>query len=162
MRPGQAVPRDGPASAPRLKLVARDGSSAELGDDPSRRRVTSAEVGGYLARVVEAVDKQRRMLERDLHDGVQQRLVEVRIRLELAGERAADEAALRGTLAEIGEDLDEAIDELREIAHGIHPQVLTDYRLAPALAHVARAAARPVAIASAGVARHPAKLESAI
>jgi signal transduction histidine kinase len=119
-----------------------------------------AEVGN-LVRVVAAVDGQREALERDLHDGVQQRLVAVRIRLALAGEQAGD-ARVRGTLSEIGADLDEAIDELREVAHGIHPQVLTDHGLAAALAHVARAAAVPVDVASTGVSRYPADLESAI
>jgi signal transduction histidine kinase len=120
-----------------------------------------AEVGS-IARVVEAVDLQRENLERDIHDGVQQRLVAVRIQLGLAADLAKDDARLRQVLAEIGESLEEAIDELREVAHGVHPQVLTDQGLVAALAHVARAAAGPVEIASAGIGRYPAKLESAI
>jgi signal transduction histidine kinase len=120
-----------------------------------------AEVGS-IARVVEAVDLQRESLERDIHDGVQQRLVAVRIQLGLATDLAKDDARLRQVLAEIGESLEEAIDELREVAHGVHPQVLTDQGLVAALAHVARAAAGPVEIASAGIGRYPANLESAI
>jgi len=65
-------------------------------------------------------------------------------------------------LSQLGEDLDEAIDELRGVAHGLHPQILTDHGLVAALAHVARAAACPVDVASTGVGRHPAQLESAI
>ncbi|MFL5711799.1 MAG: sensor histidine kinase [Chloroflexota bacterium] len=121
-----------------------------------------AEVGGSLQRVVEAVDQQRSLLERDIHDGVQQRLVAVRIRLALAGEMANGDPGLRRALAEIGENLDEAIDELRETARGLHPQVLTDHGLVAALAHVARSAAGPVDVAGPGVGRHPAVLESAI
>jgi signal transduction histidine kinase len=117
---------------------------------------------GSLVRVVEAADKQREALERDIHDGVQQRLVAVRIRLELAGELATGDARLRQALSEIGDGLDEAIDELRAVAHGIHPQVLTDCGLVPALAHVARDAAGPVTVTSSGLSRYPAELELAI
>ena len=113
-------------------------------------------------RVVEAVDKQRETLERDIHDGVQQRLVAVRIRLTIAAELAGGDARLRRALSEIGEDLDEAIDELREVSRGIHPRVLTDHGLVAALGHVARATAGPVEIASTGLGRYPAELESAI
>jgi signal transduction histidine kinase len=121
-----------------------------------------AEVGGSLARVVQAVDMQRQLLERDLHDGVQQRLVAVRIRLGLASELANGDARLHGLLFEIGESLDDAIGELRNVAHGLQPQVLTDFGLVAALAHVAGAAAGPVDVASTGLGRHPAELESAI
>jgi signal transduction histidine kinase len=121
-----------------------------------------AEVGGSLARVVQAVDMQRQLLERDLHDGVQQHLVAVRIRLGLASELASSDARLHGLLFEIGESLDDAIGELRNVAHGVQPRVLTDFGLVAALAHVARAAAGPVDVASTGLSRHPAELESAI
>ena len=95
-----------------------------------------AEVGS-LARVVEAVDKQRESLERDIHDGVQQRLVSVRIQLELAAHLPAGDDRLPGALADIGHSLEDAMDELREVAHGIHPQVLTDQGLVAALNPVA-------------------------
>jgi signal transduction histidine kinase len=174
--PMRSSPAERPSAQRRLKIG--EGDERPMGPPPlrvtgvgppggntHRARISDdahAEVHRSLARVVEAVDRQRQMLERDLHDGVQQRLVAVRIRLALAGEQATGDACLRGTLAEIGESLDEAIDELRTVAHGIHPQVLTTYGLAAALDHVARAAARPVALASNGFGRHPAALESAI
>jgi signal transduction histidine kinase len=121
-----------------------------------------AEIDGSHARVAEAVDRERELLERDIHDGVQERLVAVRIRLSLAAELAAGDDGLRRVLGEIGETLDEALDELREVAHGIHPHVLTDQGLVAALAHVARAAAGAVAVTSSGVGRHPAEFEAAI
>jgi signal transduction histidine kinase len=93
---------------------------------------------------------------------VQQRLVAVGIRLGIAGELASDDPRLRRELGEIAADLDEAIDELREVAVGIHPQVLTDFGLVPALAQVARTAAGRVHVASTGLSRYPAELESAI
>ena len=120
-----------------------------------------ADVGG-LVRVLGVVDKQRERLERDIHDGVQQRLVALGIRLGIAGELASGDPRLRRELSEIGADLEEAIDELREVARGIHPQVLTDFGLGPALAQVARAAAGPVAVSSTGLGRYSAELESAI
>jgi signal transduction histidine kinase len=121
-----------------------------------------AEAHGSRARVAEAVDRERERLERDIHDGVQERLVAVRIRLSLAAELAGGDDRLRRVLGELGDSLDEALDELREVAHGIHPHVLTDQGLVAALAHVARATAVPAAVTSSGVTRHPAELESAI
>jgi signal transduction histidine kinase len=118
--------------------------------------------GGRVVRVVEAVDKQRERLERDIHDGVQQRLVAVRIRLAIAGELANGDGRLRRELSKIGEDLDDAIGELREVTRGIHPRVLTDHGLVAALGHVARATPGPVDVASTGLGRYPAELESAI
>jgi signal transduction histidine kinase len=115
-----------------------------------------------LARVVEAADRQREALERDLHDGPQQRLVALRIRLALAGELVNGDARLRGTLAEIGEGLDDAIDELRDVAHGIYPQVLAAYGITAALAHVARACAGQVDVVGTEITRHPPELELAV
>jgi len=117
---------------------------------------------GSLAHVVDFADRQREMLERDIHDGVQQRLVAVRIRLALATELAPGDARVRTLLGEIGDNLDEAIDELREVANGIHPQVLTDHGLVAALKQVARGAAGAVAVTSTGLTRQPAELELAI
>src|SRR5687767_4897061 len=138
MRPNQVDRADvgPPARDNGNRVSAGNGVLAEVGD---------------LARVVEAVDKQRETLERDIHDGVQQRLVAVRIRLAIAGELANGDARLRRALSEIEEGLDEAIDELREVSRGIHPRVLTDHGLVAALGHVARATAGPVDVASTGL-----------
>ena len=111
---------------------------------------------------MEAGDRQRETLERDIHDGLQQRLVAVRIRLAIATELVPGDARLPGVLSEIGDGLDEAIDELREVAYGIHPQVLTDHGLVAALQHVARHAAVPVTVTSSNLSRQPAELELAI
>jgi len=133
---------------------------------PSRATLSGAgAVAGVresVGRVVEAADRQREALERDLHDGVQQRLVALRIRLALAGELVNGDARLRATLADIGDGLDAAIDELREVAHGIYPTVLAEHGLTAALSHVARACASPVEVVGTEVARHPPELELAI
>jgi signal transduction histidine kinase len=145
---------DGPAMQSNRAALADVGPPAGDDADPVLAGGVQAEVGGSLARVAQAVDMQRQLLERDLHDGVQQRLVAVRIRLGLASELANGDARLHGLLFEIGESLDDAIE--------VQPQVLTDFGLVAALAHVAGAAAGPVDVASTGLGRHPAELESAI
>ena len=148
---------------PRDPAVTADAELPERSNEGRGRagKCTLAEVGS-LARVVEAADRQREALERDIHDGLQQRLVAVRIRLSIAAELPPGDARFRRVLGEIGDALDEAIDELREVAYGIHPQVLTDHGLVAALEHVARGAAGPVAVRSSGLSRQPAELELAI
>ena len=89
---------------------------------------------------MKAVHKQRESLERDIHDGVQQRLVSVRIQLELAAHPPAGDDRLPGALADTEHSLEDAMDELREVAHGIHPQVLQDQGLVAALNPVRRTA----------------------
>jgi signal transduction histidine kinase len=81
------------------------------------------ELRASRARIVEAGIAERRRIERDLHDSAQQRLVALRIRLSLAGE-LLDRSDERAMLERFGVEVDEAIDELRNVAHGIYPQVL--------------------------------------
>ena len=85
-------------------------------------------------RLVAAGDEARRRIERDLHDGVQQRLIVQLLRLRTVQQRLQRDPQAAGTLLEetLG-DLEEAIDELRELARGIHPSTLTRHGLAPAL-----------------------------
>ena len=89
-------------------------------------------------RVVKTGDRQREALDA-IFDGVQQRLVAVRIRFASPPSWPPGDVRLREVLSEFGDGLDEAIDELREVACGVHPQVLTDHGLVAALEHVARA-----------------------
>jgi signal transduction histidine kinase len=144
------------ACAQTAPAAPADAEPSELGNGNRVRagKGVLAEVGN-LAGVVQAGDRQRETLERDIHDGLQQRLVAVRIRLAIATELVAGDARLLGVLSEIGEGLDEAIDELREVAFGIHPTVLTDHGLVTALQHVGRAAWLPVAVTSTGLTRQP-------
>jgi signal transduction histidine kinase len=94
-------------------------------------------------RIVEATVETRRRLERDLHDGAQQRLVSLSVDLQLLRGRLADEAA-RELLDSAITTLGEAQTELRELARGIHPPMLADRGLAPALAALARRCSVPV------------------
>ena len=89
--------------------------------------------------------EERRRLERDLHDGAQQRLVSMALNLRLARSRLRDDPDGADTLlAGAGEELDAALEELRELARGIHPAVLSDRGLATALETLARRAPVPV------------------
>src|SRR5205085_6117647 len=98
-------------------------------------------------RIVEAADAERRRLERNLHDGAQQRLVSLALMLREVEAKLDDEPeAARTRLAEAREELGLAIDELRELARGIHPAVLTDRGLRVALEALARRAPMPVRV----------------
>jgi len=90
---------------------------------------------------------ERRRLERNLHDGAQQRLVTLAVHLRMAQERLReDPAAAEAMLATVGEDLKLALAELRELARGLHPAVLSDRGLEPALHSLANRAPFPVEI----------------
>jgi signal transduction histidine kinase len=100
------------------------------------------------ARVVEVGDAERRRLERNLHDGAQQRLVSVALELNLvASKLESDPQAAREVLSGAQEDLAQGLAELRELARGIHPAVLTDRGLGPALDGLLGRAPVPVEIA---------------
>lgn len=109
------------------------------------------------ARMSHAVDDERRRLSFDLHDGVQQRLSAIRIRIALATDLATD-ATLRGRLDEIAVNVEEAIGELREVSQGLYPHLLNDRGLLTALEH----AVAPVQIRHNEIHRHSPVLELAI
>jgi signal transduction histidine kinase len=121
-----------------------------------------AELRASRARVVAAGDEMRRRLERDLHDGAQQRLVSLAIELRLAQDEVpADLPLLRTGIGQAAEDLTEVVDELREIARGIHPAVLAESGLGPALRTLTRRSAVPVELKVGTQSRYPPPLEVA-
>ena len=129
--------------------------------DITARRRAEEELRASRARIVDAADAARARLERDLHDGAQQRLVGLALTLRLARRKAAEDPA------EAAELLDEAIDdlaaatgELRELARGIHPAVLTEGGLEPALAGLAGRVPVPVVLADVPEGRLPAAVEA--
>jgi signal transduction histidine kinase len=95
-------------------------------------------------RVVEAADNERRRIERDLHDGAQQRLVALVVGLRLLQGRTADRPDLDETVADLAADANRAIEELRELANGIHSPVLRSHGLPGALRAAARRSPLPV------------------
>jgi signal transduction histidine kinase len=115
------------------------------------------------ARIVETGDAERRRLERDLHDGAQQRLLALSYDLRLA--RAAAEAAgdreHATLLASGGDEAQAALGELRELAHGIYPAILAEAGLAPALATLVDGAPLPVELDEAPSERYSAPVETA-
>src|SRR5215210_559646 len=114
------------------------------------------------ARIVQAGDTERRRLERNLHDGAQQRLVAVLLTLRLAERRLPAEGHLaRILLEQAGGELEQALAELRELARGLHPAVLTERGLEAALAALAARAPVPVDIAAALGERLPEPVEAA-
>jgi signal transduction histidine kinase len=100
-----------------------------------------SELAASRARIVAASDEARRRVERDLHDGVQQRLVSLALDV-LAAQSALPPAAteVRAELSRVRAGLTAALDELREVARGIHPEILTRRGLGPALKTLARRA----------------------
>jgi signal transduction histidine kinase len=103
------------------------------------------ELRASRVRIVEAADAERRRLERDLHDGTQQRLVSVSMALGLAESKlVSDPDGARAILDETRRTLASALEELRELSQGIHPGILTERGLGPALQELAYAAPVPI------------------
>jgi signal transduction histidine kinase len=103
------------------------------------------------ARVVAAADAERRKIERNLHDGAQQHLVALAVTVRLVQQVAeSDPGRARALLAQLGEDLHDAVQELRDLAHGIYPPVLMDRGLVAALDSAGGRAALPVDVVSDG------------
>jgi signal transduction histidine kinase len=152
-RSGQRLPADTEARlASFMELVATAIANAQ----------SRAELMASRARVVAAADQTRRRIERDLHDGIQQRLVS--LELELRAARATvpphlDE--LKGSLGRVADGLSSVSDELREISHGIHPAILSEGGLKPALNTLRRRSAVPVELSLAADRRLPERVEVA-
>ena len=114
-------------------------------------------------RIMSAADVERRRIERDLHDGAQQRLVSLRIQLELAGDlvEAHPERAGR-RLRELGRDVDDAVDEVRSLARGLVPPILVERGLVDALRDAAHGGHLRVTVHARGLGRYPPETESAV
>ena len=113
-------------------------------------------------RLVSAQDAERRRLERNIHDGAQQQLVALSVKLRLAGgllDRDTEQA--REILTQLQSDTSDALEDLRDLARGIYPPLLADQGLAAALAAQARKASLPVEVRADGVGRYPQELEGA-
>jgi signal transduction histidine kinase len=119
------------------------------------------ELRASRARILEAGHAERRRIERDLHDSAQQRLVSLRIDLTIAGEQF-DGSEERAMLERLGGQVDEAIEELRGVAHGIYPSVLADRGVGMALKAVARSSAIPVRVGDEWRGRHPEAVETTV
>jgi PAS domain S-box-containing protein len=134
----------------------------ELAATAIANAATRSELAASRARIVAASDETRRRIERDLHDGTQQRLVSLSLDLRLAESTVPAELhEHRGTIGRVAEELNGVIDELREISRGIHPAILSEGGLAPALRTLARRSATPMKLDDAIENRLPEPIEVA-
>jgi signal transduction histidine kinase len=183
---GEALAPPGPGQA--LTTVDRHGRPAaaivhdrQLSDDPELLQAAGAvallalenaeleaswnaslrELADSRARLTQAGDRERRKLERDLHDGAQQRLMAIQIKLRLVEERIADRE-LAAELDAIGTQAAESVEELRTLAHGIYPPALRQFGLIDALRAFAMTAQIPIEIVDEGIGRCPRTVEAAI
>jgi signal transduction histidine kinase len=140
-----------PVLLERRALLEAAGAAARLALENERLqaelRAQLAELRASRTRIVQAGDDERRRLERNLHDGAQQRLLSLGLALQLAHAQIGAEAnGASELLTEAEDELRAALDELRELARGIHPAILTDQGLGAALRTLAERSAVPVTI----------------
>jgi PAS domain S-box-containing protein len=120
------------------------------------------ELAASRARIVQAGDAERRRLERNLHDGAQQRLVALSLRLRMCERKLADgDPAAADLLQSAKAELADALEELRELARGIHPAILTERGLLPAIEMLAGRSSIPVDISAVLDDRLPPPMEAA-
>ncbi len=155
-----------PALLERPALLQSAGAAARLALENERLqaelRLQLAEVRASRARIVTAGDEERRRLERDLHDGAQQRLLSLGLALQLVRAEVGPEANGAATLlGEAEAELAAALEELRQLAQGIHPAVLTEHGVGPALKTLVARSPLPVELQHVPDERLPAPLEAA-
>lgn len=123
----------------------------------------SAELRASRARLVETAQAERRLLERALHDGVQQDLIAISMRLQFLREvMETDAPRTLEVLDELRVDVHEALDRVRGLAGDVYPSLLAVWGLPDSLQEAARASGVPVRVVTVGVGRHPVEVESAI
>jgi signal transduction histidine kinase len=113
-------------------------------------------------RLLEAGNAERRRIQRDLHDSAQQRLIALRVRLELMSETIGSGPETRAAIAELGDTVEDAIVDIRRVAHGLYPPALESYGVVEALRSVCRHTPLPVRIVDEGVGRQPSAAESTL
>ena len=172
-----------------VKLVGHDGAPAvaiihdrQLTDDPELLEAAGAvallaaenaeldagwtealqELKRSRARLVRAADDERRKFERNLHDSVQQQLISIKLRLEIQAEDGDLRESNRERLLEIKESVEAALAEVREVAHGLYPPLLTATGLPNALRRFPQHATSPPEVHAVGVGRYSPEIESAV
>jgi signal transduction histidine kinase len=136
-------------------------SALQASLDEVRRQ--AAEIQASRGRIVAAADAARREIERNLHDGAQQHIVALAVRVKLAGQlMEKDPERARAALDDIGIAIDDALRELRDLAHGIYPPVLADKGLIAAIESAASRVTLPVSVRAAGLDRATPEREATI
>jgi signal transduction histidine kinase len=126
-------------------------------------KASTADLASSRIRLMEMAHAERRRLERDLHDGVQQQLVSLRIKLDMAAETIREDRE-RGerALASVGRQMDDILQELRMLARGIYPSLLHECGLREALTAAARSSPLAVSVRAPGIGRYPEEVEVAV
>jgi signal transduction histidine kinase len=150
-----------------LSLVRTAGSYAlaALENDHLSERLRSSrdELARSRARGIAAEDRERQKIERDLHDGAQQRLVAVRMKLGLAAGQLEDrDPAGAAVIRALGQDIDATIDDVRAFASGIYPPLLSQTGLCQALRAISRVAALPTTVHAEQLGRYASEIETAV
>jgi signal transduction histidine kinase len=121
------------------------------------------ELAGSRARIAAEADRERRKIERDLHDGAQQRLVALRIKLELVAERLDEESPQSAAdIRRLEGDVDSTIDEVRSFARGIYPPLLAERGLSEALRAAGRGSPIPTIVDAHAIQRHRPEIEATV
>ena len=153
------------AEAPVMTEVAHGFAQMALQNQRLETELRSSlrELQASRSRIMSAADQERRRIERDLHDGAQQRLLALTIRLELAGELVeSDPGKGAARLRELVQDAQAAMADIRSLAHGLYPSLLVERGLVGALSEAAAASPLPTTLTTRGLGRYPAEIEGAV
>jgi len=154
------MPANDPMTAAKERLVRDLASQAGL---VLRNVRLVEELRASQRRIVAAQDQERRRLERNIHDGAQQQLVALTVRMRLAQSIVRkDTAKTESMLEQMQEETQTALEDLRDLARGIYPPLLADQGLAAALEAQARKSAVPVKVETGGVGRYPQEVEATV
>jgi signal transduction histidine kinase len=140
-----------------IALLAAENAELDAGWESAMRELQRSR-----ARLVRAADDERRRFERNLHDGVQQQLIALKIRLDMVTEATAGDAATHERLSRISEGLEAVLEDVREVGHGLYPPVLASAGLVAALARVRAQAPVSLELDAEGIGRYPSETESAV
>jgi signal transduction histidine kinase len=158
-RPLAALIHD-PALDQGLVRAAAAGMAIENERLHAEVRAQLEEVRASRQRIVEAGDRERRRVERNLHDGAQQRLATLALSLAMLRDRDGADPSTAASLAQASAELRQAIDELRQLARGIHPAILTEEGLPAAVESLADRSSLPVRVVADFDARLPEPVEA--
>jgi PAS domain S-box-containing protein len=153
------------ADAPVMTEVANGFAQMALQNQRLETELRSSlrELKASRSRIMSAADEERRRIERDLHDGAQQRLLALAIELELAGEVvASDPAKGAKRLHALVGDVNDAMADIRSLASGLYPSLLLERGLVEALSEAAAACPLPTTLTAEGVGRYPPEIEGAV
>ena len=153
------------ADAPVMTEVANGFAQMALQNQRLETELRSSlrELKASRSRIMSAADEERRRIERDLHDGAQQRLLALAIELELAGEEVtSDPAKGAQRLHALVGDVNEAMADIRSLASGLYPSLLLERGLVEALSEAATACPLPTTLTAEGLGRYPPEVEGAV